>query len=266
MQPFSFFMPLLLMVFFSCSPPAEKSTYRDLSAYYDLFDVEGTFVLYDLKKETYIIHNPEDASKPLTPASTFKIVNSLIGLETGVVSDASFTIPWDGVVRDLPTWNQDQSLASAFQYSAVWYYQELARRVGEGQLNSWLETLNYGNADTSSGVDTFWLSGSLQVSALQQVDFLTRLHANKLPVSMRSAEIVKEIMVEKDTLGYVLRSKTGWGKQEGKEVGWYVGYYETAENVYFFANCIFTEDRENKAFLPARKEIVYLVMNQLGLL
>ncbi len=266
MQPFSLLLSSLMMVLISCASPSEKISYRDFGNFYDRFEVEGTFVLYDLKKEAFIIHNTEEAAKPVTPASTFKIVNSLIGLETGVVSDASFTIRWDSVVRDLPTWNQDQNLASAFRYSAVWYYQELARRIGEKQLDSWLQKLDYGNADISSGVDRFWLSGSLQVTPLQQVDFLTRLYTNKLPVSNRSGEIVKEIMVEKDTLGYVLRSKTGWGNQEGKEVGWYVGYYETAGNVYFFANCIFTEDKENKTFLSARKEIVYLIMDELELL
>ncbi|HSI75698.1 MAG TPA: class D beta-lactamase [Lunatimonas sp.] len=266
MQPFFIFLPSLLMVLFSCSPPSEKYIYRDFGKYYDLFEVEGTFVLYDLKKETFIVHNAEFAGKPFTPASTFKIVNSLIGLETGVISDASFIIAWDSVVRDLPIWNQDQSLSSAFKYSAVWYYQEMARRIGEDQLKTWLEKLEYGNGNISSGVDRFWLSGSLQVTPQQQVDFLKRLYANKLPVHDRSSEIVKEIMVEKDSLGYVLRSKTGWGNQDGKEVGWYVGYFETGDNDYFFANCILTEDKENRTFLAARKEIVNLIMEELDLL
>lgn len=266
MQPFSIFLPSLLMVFFSCASPSEKHIYRDFGTFYDEFEVEGTFVLYDLKNEVFTIHNAEAATKPLTPASTFKIVNSLIGLETGVVSDASYLIAWDSVVRDLPVWNQNQTLSTAFKYSAVWYYQEMARRIGEDQLRDWLQKLEYGNGDISSGGDKFWLSGSLQVSPLQQVDFLNRLYTDKLPVAKRSSEIVKEIMVEKDTLGYVLRSKTGWGNQEGKEVGWYVGYYETADNVYFFANCILTEDKESKTFLSARKEIVYLIMKELELL
>lgn len=266
MQPLSIFLPSLLMAFFSCASPSEKHIYREFGKYYDLFEVEGTFVLYDLKKEVFTIHNAEVAAKPVTPASTFKIVNSLIGLETGVITDASFTIAWDSVIRDLPTWNQDQTLSSAFKYSAVWYYQEMARRIGEDQLRDWLEKLEYGNRDISSGVDRFWLSGSLQVTALQQVDFLARLYTNKLPVHDRSSEIVKEIMVEKDTLGYVLRTKTGWGNQDGNEVGWYVGYFETADNVYFFANCIFTADKENKMFLAARKEIADLIIKELDLL
>lgn len=266
MQPLSIFLPSLLMAFFSCASPSEKHIFREFGKYYDLFEVEGTFVLYDLKKEVFTIHNAEAAAKPITPASTFKIVNSLIGLETGVITDASFTIAWDSVIRDLPTWNQDQTLSSAFKYSAVWYYQEMARRIGEDQLRDWLEKLEYGNRDISSGVDRFWLSGSLQISPIQQVDFLKRLYTNSLPVSDRSSEIVKEIMIEKDSLDYVLRSKTGWGNQEGKEVGWYVGYYETENNVFFFANCIFTENKESKTFLSARKEIVYLIMKELELL
>lgn len=265
MQPYFIFLSSLLLILSSCSS-TEQTTYRDFGKFYDLYEVEGTLVLYDLKKERFIVHNAEDAAKPFTPASTFKIANSLIGLETGVASDASFTIAWDSVMRDIPTWNQDQDLSSAFRYSAVWYYQELARRIGESQMKSYLQKLAYGNADISSGVDQFWLSGSLQITALQQVDFLTRLYTNQLPVSSRSIEILKEIMVEKETPEYVLRSKTGWGNQAGKEVGWYVGYFETSDNVYLFANCIFTEDKDNEDFLSARKEIVALIMDELKLL
>ena len=266
MQPFPFLSTFLLMTLLSCATPKTPADYRDFSDIYQLYDVEGTFVLYDLNKEEFIIHNAEDAATPYTPASTFKIANSLIGLETHVVTDAAFIIPWDSVVRDIPTWNQDQNLSSAFRYSAVWYYQELARRVGEKQMETWLQKLEYGNRDISTGVDTFWLSGSLQVSPLQQVDFLKRLYANMLPVSTRSIEIVKEIMLEKDTLDYVLHAKTGWGNQDGKEIGWYVGYFETADNVFFFANCIFTENKENNQFLAARKEIVSLIVQKLELL
>lgn len=266
MQPNSFCFLILLIVILSCSSPKERINYRDLSTIYEQFEVEGTFVLYDRNNEEFIIYNKEAAAKALTPASSFKIVNSLIGLETGVVTDATFTIPWDSVLRNLPTWNQDQNLASAFRYSAVWYYQEVARRVGKEQMETWLQKLEYGNRDISSGVDRFWLSGSLQISPIQQVDFLKRLYTNSLPVSDRSSEIVKEIMIEKDSLDYVLRSKTGWGNQEGKEVGWYVGYYETENNVFFFANCIFTEDKDNPLFLSARKDIVTLIVEKLELL
>jgi beta-lactamase class D len=262
----SLILPILAMVIFSCSPPKENIAYRDFSTIYENYEVEGTFVLYDLKRNAFVIYNDEAAKKPVTPASTFKIVNSLIGLETGVVTDATFSIPWDGVVRDLPSWNQDQDLSAAFRNSAVWYYQELARRVGETRLETWLHKLEYGNKDISTGVDRFWLSGSLQISPLQQVEFLKRLYTNTLPVSKRSSDIVKEIMIEKDTSNYVLRSKTGWGNQEGKEVGWYVGYYETPHNVYFFANCIITDNKNNKLFLLARKEIVNEIVKELNLL
>lgn len=266
MRTFPILVLLPFLVFISCASQPEIVSRDDLKQYYDLFDVKGTFVLHDLKNRKLFVYNQEEANKPFTPASTFKILNSLIGLETGVVSDAAYTIPWDSVQRDIPNWNQDQSLASAFKYSAVWYYQEMARRIGEDQMASWVEKSGYGNADTSSGVDRFWLSGSLRITPIQQVVFLQRLYESELPFSKRSMDIVKETMVEERGEEYTLSSKTGWGNQDGEEIGWYVGYYQRGGNVYIFANLIHTPTAAGQSFLPARREIAYLVMQELGIM
>ena len=113
-------------------------------------------------------------------------------------------------------------------------------------MKYWLDKANYGNADISGGIDKFWLSGGLRISTEQQIDFLKRLHDNTLPFSQKPMDIVKNIMIAKDTLGYVVRAKTGWGKQDNKDIGWYVGYVEKENKVYYFANCIQTTDSENK--------------------
>jgi beta-lactamase class D len=78
-------------------------------------------------------------------------------------------------------------------------------------------------------------------------------------------EIVKNVMIAKDTLDYVVRAKTGWGEQDNKDVGWYVGYLETKDNVYYFANCIQSADLNNKDFANARIDIVYLILADLKL-
>ena len=178
------------------------------------------------------------------------------------------TLLFPGIVyaRWLPAWNQDQDLKSAFKNSTVWYYQELARRVGGERMKYWLDKANYGNADTSGGIDKYWLTGGLRITPEQQIDFLRRLHDNKLPFSQRSMDIVKDIMIAKDTLDYVVRAKTGWGEQDDTNIGWYVGYVETTDNVYYFANCIQTADSEKKDFVRARTEIVYQILNELKLI
>ncbi|MEO6301799.1 MAG: class D beta-lactamase, partial [Bacteroidia bacterium] len=225
--------------------------------------IEGSFALYDSKNDTYILYNQIEFKKEYSPASTFKICNSLIGLETGVIKDENFVIKWDGVKRDNEKWNKDHDLKNAFKNSTVWYYRELARRVGGKQMKYWLDKAKYGNCDTSGGLDKFWLKGGLRITSEQQLDFLKRLHDNKLPFSKRNMNIVKNIMIAKDTLGYVLRAKTGWNDTEPKSDGWYVGYLETKDNVYYFANCIHTADFKKAA---ARIEITYKILEELKLI
>ncbi len=247
----------------SCSKEKTVEIRDDFKKYYDQYNVSGTFVLYDQNNEKYIYYNQVQAKKYYTPASTFKICNSLIGLETGVIRDENFEIPWDSVNRPIANWNGDHDLKTAFKNSTVWYYQELARRVGEKQMKQWLDSVRYGNADTSGGIDKFWLQGGLRITPEQQIDFLKRLHDNKLPFSQRSMDIVKSIMIAKDTSGYIVRAKTGWGNENDINIGWFVGYVAADDNVYYFANCIQTGDNNNKDFARARLDIVYKILDEL---
>jgi beta-lactamase class D len=260
-----FLLALTVSGLAGCKQQQSVEIRNDFRKYYDRFNVEGSFVLYDPMEDKYIVYNREQTTQQFTTASTFKICNSLIGLETGVIKDENFVIPWDSVVRQYPGWNSDHDLKTAFKNSTVWYYQELARRVGGQQMKHWLDTAQYGNADTSGGIDKFWLQGGLRITPMQQIDFLRRLHDNKLPFSQRSMDIVKKIMIAKDTLDYVVRAKTGWGIQDNKNIGWYVGYLETKDNVYYFANCIQTGDNSNKDFVRARIDITYMILDELKL-
>jgi beta-lactamase class D len=244
---------------------------RDLSTYYDAYGVRGTFALYDSSTQTYILYNPGQFEHPFTPASTFKICNSLIGLETGVIPDENYVIPWDSVHRN-PVWDKDHDLKTAYRNSTVWYYQELARRVGGERMKHWLDAAHYGNADTSGGIDRFWLSGGLRITPKQQLDFLRRLHDNMLPFSQRSITIVTSIMIARDTLGYILRGKSGWGTQDGEEIGWFVGYVEAAGKVYYFANCVqadsadVIDERASMRFDRSRRGIVYRVLEDMNVI
>lgn len=249
----------------SCKQKQNFTERNDFKTYYDNCNVEGSFVVYDQKMDQYTFYNKSKYTQLLTPASTFKICNSLIGIETGVISDENFVLQWDSVVRKIPNWNMNQNLATAFKNSTVWYYQEIARRVGGKQMKFWLDKLNYGNSDTSGGIDKFWLSGGLKVSAEQQIDFLRRLHDNKLPFSKRTTDIVKKIMISRDTLEYVTRAKTGWGQQDSTNIGWYVGYIETKDNVLYFANCIKTSKPDDN-FAKARINITYSILEDLKLI
>lgn len=264
-----FILPLSVLFLISlCAYKAiENPLIRDdFKKYYDQYELNGSFVLYDQAKNQYTFYNPKKFEVAYTPASTFKICSSLIGVETGIIPDENFVIPWDSVVRHNAPWNKDHDLKTAYKNSTVWYYQELARRVGKERMQYWLDTCQYGNGDISGGIDQFWLNGSLRITPKQQIDFLKRLHNNQLPFSKRTVEIVKKIMVAKDTLGCVLRAKTGWAGNDTRDFGWYVGYLETKDNVYFFANCVETNDLKNQNFGKARSEIVYDILDELKLL
>lgn len=260
---------MLTLTIFGLTSSIQKQKIRirdDFKKHYDRFSVEGSFALFDQNKDQYIFYNKEQFQQNFSPASTFKICNSLIGLETGIIKDENFIIPWDSVVRDYPQWNSDHDLKTAFKNSTVWYYQELARRVGGQQMKYWLEKANYGNADTSGGIDEFWLSGGLRVSPKQQIDFLIRLHDNKLPFSQRTTDIVKNIMIKQDTLDYVVRAKTGWADEEKRMIGWYVGYIEKGDNTYYFTTCIQTDNLDHSEFAKARIDITNSILEELKLI
>lgn len=259
----AFLIVSVILSLVSCNHHPVNKARDDFKKYYDQFRVEGSFVLYDQNKDQFIYYNQPQLTQPFSPASTFKICNSLIGLETGVIKDENFIIHWDSVVRPNPNWNRDHDLKLAFKNSTVWYYRELARRVGGERMKYWLDKAQYGNADTSGGIDLFWLKGGLRVTPGQQIDFMKRLHHNELPFSKRTIDIVKKIMIVEDTTGYVLRAKSGWGDDAKQMVGWYIGYVEKDDNVYYFSNCIQTTDTNNNDFARARIEIAKKLLDEL---
>ena len=209
---------------------------RDLSAHFG--SATGAFVCYDAGRDHWLRYQPELCRARSSPCSTFKIPNTLIALETGVADGPNFTLPWDGKSRFLADWNRDQSLRSAYAVSCVWYYQELARRIGQKPMEAALTRWDYGNRDTSGGLTQFWLSSSLKISPDEQVDFLRRLHTRQLPVSEKSVNILLDIMVVGRVGDTVYRGKTGSAMDEksGKFVsGWWVGSVVGPQGSHFFA-------------------------------
>jgi beta-lactamase class D len=222
---------------------AEIMIRDDLGTHFKGFT--GTFVMYDPSNNKYIVYNERQSRKSLSPCSTFKIYNSLIGLETGVLNqeDANTVIKWNGIKHDIQNWNRDHTLATATQESVVWYFKKLATRIGEERMKNYIDEIGYGNRDISGGLTTFWLQSSLRISAMDQVALLNKLYLGNLPFSPANVEIVKKNITLSDNAGIRFMGKTGSGFQAGKwTLGWFVGFVEQQGSNYIFATNIEAPD------------------------
>ena len=211
----------------------------DMSSFF--VGAEGTFVVLEPRRGLRRVFNLDRAKRPFIPASTFKIPNTLIALETGVVDGPDFALPWDANANPAASWwprswRRDQVLHTAFRNSVYWFYQELARRIGEDRMREHLRRFRYGNESMGGGLDRFWLHGDLRISALEQVEFLQGFYSGELGLSDRTVEIVREMMVLRQTPRCRLGGKTGTAEvSHTSELGWLVGYVECGESVAFYA-------------------------------
>ena len=193
-------------------------------------NINGSLVLSTLDTDEYI-YNKTRANTRYLPGSTFKIPNTLIALQEKVIKDEYEILKWDGKIRSYAPWNKDQNLKSAFPISCVWCYQELATKIGNDKYLQHLKKLQYGNQKTGQDLTTFWLSGDMKISVNEQIKFLKKLYKSELPYKKEYINILKKIMIVKKTDEYTIRVKTGWTQN----IGWYVGYIETKNKVWFFA-------------------------------
>ena len=250
-------------------PPAATHELRDdLTHLYADQQVSGSFIMHDLGRDHWVYIDSAQADVGTLPASSFKIFSSLYGLESGVVKDAGFVIAWDSVDYGRAVINRDLTLRESIVHSAYWYHREVARRAGAATLKHWLDTVGYGNADTTGGFDRTWVAGALRITPREQVRFLERLVRNELPFSQRSMDIVKDITQQEDTLGYRLHGKTGWAMGSEGSIGWFVGWVEKDDGTgpYVFANRCMTPDTLSETFGPARRAISVAALKELGVL
>lgn len=219
---------------------------------------EAACVLQDLQTGTYLRYNPARAGQRLSPQFTFNIPNALIALDAGVADGPDFALKWDGTVSSWPGWNQDQTLASAIRFSVVWYFQELARRIGAERMQLYLKSLEYGNADISAGIDRLWLSNSLAISAEEQVRFLGQLVQEKLPLGAKVMAQVKAMLELGKNGPATLYGKTGTQMRDGQlTLGWFVGWLEREGRVYVFAtNVAASEDADGKKARAITEDIL----------
>ena len=234
---------------------------NDFAKYYSQYRLSGNFVLYDLKKDKYIYYNQAQAQQAYPPGGTFKIFLSLVGFETGNIQS-----PGIDVTELKTTWKPEREAKAAYKASTVHYYEILSHNIGVSEIKNWMDKVQYGNADTTGGIPDFWQNGGLKISSDAQVDFIRKLYEHKLPFSEGNIEKVKGMMEITDTMGYSLKGKTGWAEEDNADIGWFVGYIETKEDTFFFANCIQSTDPGNPYFENARMDIAYKIFQNLKII
>lgn len=218
------------LVIFSCGNPRIKE-HKEWGSFFESYGIKNAgFILRDHGHDAVHYYNLAHDTAHYLPASTFKILNSLIGLELGIAQDDNFVIPWDSVVRR-PEWNKDMNMREAFKVSCVPYYQELARKIGRERMQHYLDTVRYGNKTIGNAIDSFWLDNSLRISPDEQLGLMKKLYFNELPFSDRTQRIVRSMMLQEDTNGRKLYYKTGWGQVGNKDILWVVGFVEYVEHV-----------------------------------
>lgn len=260
------FYVMMAFSLWNCSP-SNVDVDNSLEKYFIDNKVEGTFAMFNNGNGIFTIYNLDRyKDSAFLPASTFKIVNSLIGLQTGIITNENMIIKWDSVERGVAEWNRDLSMYDAFRASSVPYYQEVARRIGKDTMQYWLDTLSYGSKKIRSAIDTFWLDNSLTISPDEQLGLVKKLYFNQLPFHQINHEIVKKAMLFENKPQYRLAYKTGWGTlgvNPKRNIGWVVGWIEENEHPYFFVLNLESSDKEFD-MVTVRMKVLKEILAHLG--
>lgn len=240
--------------------------------FFDECNVQGSIVIFDNNKKEWIVSDTVLSKTEHLPASTFKIINLLIALETGVIKDENELFHWSGEMDTVkygyrPETYRDMTVKEAFEISAVWVFIKIAQRIGRERYIYYLDACNYGSSDlTEPGID-FWNFGQFGISPVNQVNFIRNMYEEKLPFSNRNLEIVKRVMKTEQKENYTIFAKTGWTREGGINTGWWTGFVESKQGVWFFSTLLLQDRKYNSpSFGPCRKEITKSVLSQLGII
>ncbi len=232
----------------------------------------GAFAAFRTDDQHVIASDNTRARSALLPASTFKIPNSIIALETGIVSDPDKDIfKWDGKTYPIKDWNKDHTLRTAIAVSAVPVYQEIARRIGAERMQKYVDAFEYGNRNIGGSIDRFWLTGDLRISPLEQIAFVDKLRRRALPVSKRAQDLTADILPVTKAGDSVIRAKTGLIGVDDKRVietgqvsvGWLVGWAERGNAQTVFALNLDVREPQHSA---SRMKIAQLCLADIGVI
>jgi beta-lactamase class D len=211
-----------------------------------------------------VLENHGDCRSRATPASTFKIPLAVMGYDAGLLADAhnpvmSFRIgdpDWGA------NWKRDTDPTDWMRHSVLWYSQRLTEALGAETLTRYAAAFGYGNADFSgdpgfdNGLERAWISSSLQVSPLEQAEFLRRLIRAELPLSAAAMAQTRQIVETRAVGDWIIHGKTGsaYPRRADRSFdyargwGWYVGWAQDGERTLIFVRL--TQARERTPESP----------------
>lgn len=176
-----------------------------------------------------------------TPACSFNIALSLMGFESGALTDVNNPSRefQEGYDNTLDSWRGTHTPLSWMKNSVVWYSRLTATEIGLSAVQKFLNDFNYGNKDFSGGLTKAWISSSLKISPREQLRFIEKIVNRELPLSERTIELTRTLLLKDETDGIKIYGKTGMGSYtengEKIQVGWLVGWVEKGEEVFPFA-------------------------------
>jgi beta-lactamase class D len=234
----------------------------------DSADLRGTIVIFNSQENTYTSNDFQWADSRFLPASTFKIPNTIIALETGLLRDENTVLKWNGEKHWMEAWNKDLKLKEAFHASCVPCYQEIAQKIGVGRMKRYLNSFGYPEMYVdSSNIDMFWLNGKGRITPMEQIAFLKTFNEGGLPIKAETYTKAKTIFIREENEHYTLSAKTGWSSGENIENGWFVGFVETKGNVYYFATNIEPKgNRQQNDYYRARIEVTLSALKALSII
>ena len=220
--------------------------------------ISGCAVIFDESSNTYSFYNKDRCETEVSPLSTFKIVSALAGLENNVLVNEKNTMEYSGMKYPVDAWNANLSLKEAFETSCVWYFSQVIDMVGQEDIRTMLEEIQYGNCDISewNGSDVnplpelngFWIESSLKISPKQQVITLNYIFSGENNFAVENLDELKNIMYIENLNNGCLYGKTGSGT-DGK--AWLVGFIEENDSKIYFA--VYLEDMNNKDIISGNK-------------
>ncbi|ENX38336.1 OXA-286 family carbapenem-hydrolyzing class D beta-lactamase OXA-306 [Acinetobacter sp. NIPH 2100] len=263
---FTFALPLVACQSFGDQTQhimAQKSEQQNIATLFQQAQTSGVLVIYDGKKIQKYGNDTSRAEQRYIPASTFKMLNALIGIQHHKTTPNE-VFKWDGQKRAFSSWEKDLTLAEAMQASAVPVYQELARRIGLELMTREVKRVGYGNKNIGTQVDNFWLVGPLKITPVEEVRFAYALAKQKLPFDQSTQQQVKGMLLIDEVQGTKIYAKSGWGMDVNPQVGWWTGWIEQANGKVTAFSLNMEMNRPEHA--DARKAIVYQALQQLDLL